>query len=158
MTSIRFYDIQLRKLIYSNVMLNIIPMVLTDLLFIIPWYMFEFHTLNFKSSESNLFLIILPLTWRLQVAAFCSFYPLLCQRFLFQSAFFKCQSAVLIQHAVAHKEILKTLCKHSPTAQNFKNGNQQRKIRCSGQKFPPKMGSTGIWTRDLSHPKRESYP
>ena len=24
--------------------------------------------------------------------------------------------------------------------------------------FKIRMGSTGIWTRDLSHPKRESYP
>ncbi len=25
-------------------------------------------------------------------------------------------------------------------------------------KIKSKLGSSGIWTRDLSHPKRESYP
>ena len=37
-------------------------------------------------------------------------------------------------------------------------GNSQFDALNRSNWMQSKMGSTGIWTRDLSHPKRESYP
>ena len=58
---------------------------------------------------------------------------------------------MLIQHAVAHKEILNSLCKHPPTAQNFNTGNQRRK-------YVARVKDIRLWNINSNSIVCSSYP
>ena len=47
--------------------------------------------------------------------------------------------------------------KQEIVSSNLAGAFLQKYIKVEFQSFK-KVGSSGIWTRDLSHPKRESYP